>query len=128
MEINKIQLNTIGEKKQGGQQGGESSIEYLDVSGLDETTKQLISMMAQECKYSSPSGNIVGPVLLSLDALVPLNTLISRVIQIKIDFSCEFNVMGQKGLFADFVNMVGLTAEQLDSIPRLTKEQFYSLD
>ena len=30
--------------------------------------------------------------------------------------------------FMDVLNMAGITQEQLDAIPRITKEQFYSLE
>ena len=114
--------------EQGGSGGsGGSSLEYLDVSGVDSQTRAVLLSLAIEIKFSFSGGNIVGPILLAMDGIAPLNTLHERVTQMKIDKNSQFNVAGQSGTFMDFLNMMGVSNEQLAAIPRITKEEFYTL-
>ena len=116
MGINTIQLNTIGEKKQ----GGNSQIEYLDVSSLDDDVKIELSLLC--CVTKSKAGNswyITSPSAYYLYSAKP----------VALGFNTS-EVLSMEGIFGttfEIFEMIGMK-ELIDSLPRLTKEQFYSLE
>lgn len=116
--------------------GGESSIEYLDVSGLGAINaylRQILVQFADFVKIKTESSSGVG---VSLDGMGMLFGGVddTACVAIAIDFSRH--VKGRSSvreLDASIFDLLTTetnisTAEQLDSIPRITKEQFYNLD
>jgi hypothetical protein len=119
--------NVIIKRGEGGgstpPSGGESNIEYLDVSGLGVEEKTSLAGFAGLLCKVAPDGLIATPIaaLVSGDQVNP--TKISGMSAIMVDLSLEIYVFGQKMTIQEFVGN-----ELLDSIPRLTKEQFYNLE
>jgi hypothetical protein len=107
----------------GSGEGGGSNVEYLDVSGLGfEEKASLAGFAGLLCKVA-PDGLIATPIaaLVSGDQIDPTKT--SGMSAIMVDLSLEIYVFEQKMTIQEF-----LGNELLDSIPRLTKEQFYDLN
>lgn len=118
----------------GGSSSGEvSTIEYLDVSGLnmvDAMSKycilgfyaisvkmtingHLVYMPPSMLVYMLESGDIDSVHSVALDFNLPTNAIRSNLVTTK-----EY-ILSATG---------GLTQEELDAIPRITKEQFYNLE
>lgn len=136
MEIGKIQINTIGEKEQqgGATGGGDSNIEYLDVSGLDavdENLKNALVLLSPNVKSKTTEGTFVGLPLHGIQLIVGVSNNARTVIALAIDFNTIFKfVIGENAAsvnIKDYIMTSEFTQEQLDSIPRITKEQFYTL-
>lgn len=110
------------ENLQVGGGASESSIEYLDVSGIEESNKTVLCGFGYLGKTSE--GILPIPIMLT-EGLGSIPDKLSPVKSISIDFSTDlFNGFTIK----TFLYQVGIAAETLDSIPRLTKEQFYTLE
>lgn len=103
--------------------GGSSTVEYLDVSGLDVTNGTINKFLgcASLVKISS-YGMIVPPAFSA--------PLLPYVDKIKIDFNEKVSLGSEftslKTLILSLDDSI-IQEEQLDAIPRITKEQFYSL-
>lgn len=132
-----IKKGTAPAPPSGGESGG-STIEYLDVSGLGETNNSLrngLVMFADIVKSKNEEGTFVGACLSGIQTIFGFTTNnattcvavaveLSRHIKAKMNDGKELDMS-----IPDLLIMMGVTtAEQLDSIPRITKEQFYSLD
>lgn len=118
----------------GGSSGGEAStIEYLDVSGLDVTNK--------DSKYSffGMYSNSIKAKAMGYIAFCPSGMYHSMVemskidiLAVAIDFNLPTNSFGEtlkttKEYILSFPGDFGFTEEELDAIPRLTKEEFYAV-
>ena len=103
----------------------ESNIEYLDVSGLEDVKD--IAMLSQFMRTKSKIGNPMIGVMPSAYPFAIGMTSNVDILAVAIDLSAETFSQGQfdKMPLADFLAMMGI---DLDSIPRITKEQFYSLE
>lgn len=120
--------------------GGESAstIEYLDVSGVAETNENLrngLVMFADIVKSKNEEGTYVGVCLYGIQTIFGFsNNNATTSVAVAVDFSRHIKgkMNGVQELdmsIYDLLIMMGTaTAEQLDSIPRLTKEEFYNLD
>lgn len=101
----------------------ESSIEYLDVSGAsDEGVQQIFLMFSILVKYST----VYGTVIFSPFATANLN-FEKQLKAVMIDFTMQIAEMGVIGTIKDAFIQQGFTQEDIDAIPRITKEQFYDL-
>lgn len=102
-----------------GESGGEASnIEYLDVSG-SEVGKALCCMHSYQNK-----------ILVENDAISITSAIRSynnTYIACSICFSDTVIVANDKTTILEDLEASGITKEQLDAIPRITKEEFYSL-
>ena len=102
-----------------GGSGEASNIEYLDVSGINQeiyfTTLLIMSFVSK-----NKENGVVG--ILPSAAMVSYNN--SLIISLAIDFSFKTS----NGTILELLLNMGITKEQLDAIPRITKEQFYSLE
>ena len=113
--------------------GGEAStVEYLDVSGreLTDTVKILLVASAISVKITF-QGNIIymPPVLYEVAAVATIEELNSVAKYLAIDFNLlTYSPALGKINLNDLLVTLGVTQEQLDAIPRITKEQFYSLE
>ena len=117
--------------------GGASTIEYLDVSGLDSASKNqlmMVSLIARTSQFE-----MMGQVQKS--QVIPLSSMLlsisfeptaydaysNAVNAIGVDFTMQIKSQSTTGTVFDEVKKMPVY-EQLDAIPRLTKEEFYTLD
>lgn len=117
----------------GGGESGGSTLEYLDFSEwLYESWATFLIMSFIEVKgHPTLNGQ-------SVKVIAPTNvyrTLAGELLSIRqasIDFSMPIILSAggqvQTATVADYLIQQGATQEQLDAIPRLTKEQFYTLE
>lgn len=114
----------------------ESSIEYLDVSGLDNEYYFLgLVLSAIYVKAKISNGELEGSEVIGMNMahFSQMSTNFRDVKSICIDLT---SIISQKtgdevqSMTVEDMLVSGgsVTKEQLDSIPRLTKEQFYTLD
>lgn len=125
-------------KKGGG--GGESAstIEYLDVRGTGDTNENLrngLILFADIVKSKNDEGTFVGACLTGIQTLFGFSSNnATTCVAVAVDFSRHLKGKMNDGTeldmsIYDILIMMGTAAsEELDSIPRITKEQFYSLD
>lgn len=143
--MNTIRLNTIGTPcKAGGNAGGgngggsASSVEYFDVSGVEDNLKAGLVVFALEVKCIDENITCIagglGAMMVSLTGGVGLRAISVRkdrnviykgdLSGTMVDINAPFNeaiihIANQTGL--------SITQEQLDAIPRITEEEFYTL-
>lgn len=122
MEINKIQLNTIGggDSQQGENTGGGSSIEYLDVSGVDDSN--ILGFVSLGILVKIPNAGIFPPAIFALENQVENLRLTTAI---AVNYDIEFIMGGMNMNVEGLANNMGI---DITSAPRITKEQFYSLD
>lgn len=102
-----------------GESGGESSnIEYLDVSGVNQEP-YFASLLVTSFVGKHKEDGIVA--LLPSAAIAGHNS--EKIIALLVDFSFKT----PNGTLLELLLNMGTTKEQLDAIPRITKEEFYSL-
>ena len=113
----------------GGSGGGESSIEYLDVSGMNDDNKSSLIMHALLLKLTGEDV-ILGTQIIS-NGVYSRTPIPSKVTALSIDVTMPLT----KYMSPDQSDKQELTTlEEMgisvftDNLPRLTKEQFYSLD
>ena len=101
----------------------ESNIEYLDVSAFPDEAAKFLSTYSILCRVSANSGESV------LTAAITMQNPTAYLIKyIAIDLSLEMLEGRTKVSIKDALIAQGLTQADLDSIPRITKEQFYTLE
>ena len=121
----------------GGGGTNESSIEYLDVSGVQEgQLRNFLVAFASTLNIEITEGGLVGAKMtgvtwgyldLMLDSAVNPNWAKA----ISIDFTT--NIIQEQGgqqmamTIREIMTILGLNQADIDAIPRLTKEQFYDL-
>ena len=126
--LGKVTINT--EVSGGGESA--STIEYLDVTNVSESWLSIMLMMSLFVKQQVTLGGVtMNTVLPTLQSQSMKGDMLG-VTQIAIDFKATIALSGD-GLeniktVADFIILSGSTQEQLDVIPRITKEQFYTLE
>lgn len=108
--------------------GGESTIEYLDISGVED--KYIVFEWATSARLVIPQyATIVAPVGRMVETIK--NVGYDYVKAIGVDTSSMVAMrQGEDALsvtMAEYISMSG-NSELFDSIPRITREQFYSLD
>lgn len=112
----------------GSGEGGGSTIEYLDVSGVEDKT--IVFEWATSARLVIPQyAIIVAPVGRMVETIK--NVGYGYVEAISVDTSSMVAMrQGEDALsitMAEYISMSG-NSELFDSIPRLTKEQFYDLN
>lgn len=119
----------------GGSGEGGSTIEYLDVSGLEDLVleqiplRALLSSVSYRCKYNHPNGTGINVELVSQVNSWAEDIFSFEFLAFEIDFKANYDTDRFSQLsIEEWLSSIGVTREQLDSIPRITKEQFYSLD
>ena len=122
----------------GGGESGGSTIEYLDVSGLDYGSKNqllLSSLIARTSQYEAfgqvvePMVNLLGTVFMIIIAdTASFSAYSNAVTAIGIDFTMQTK-SSSSGIMTVLDELKVMPVyEQLDSIPRITKEEFYDLN
>lgn len=110
----------------GGGSEGESSIEYLDVSGLEDITMvACISFLARS--KSTVGTPMIGIFPTAYLYAVPNIITAVDVLAVAIDLSMEI-CPGAQGSIISIGDFLAMMEEDISSIPRITKEQFYSLE
>lgn len=101
-----------------------SSLEYLDVSGLEAgMNKEYIVGLSRLMKDPNNEG-ILPPAFAALESSAGYKDAWNEVKEVCFDFSVEVNMQGTIYPIAQFLSMIGA---DLTTIPRITKEQFYTL-
>ena len=117
----------------GGGESGGSTVEYLDLSeGLNESWATFLIMSFIEVKgHPTLNGQSV-KVIAPANVYKTLTGELLSLRQASIDFSMPIILsaggQAQTATVADYLIQQGATQEKLDAIPRLTKEQFYTLE
>lgn len=114
--------------------GGESAsnVEYFDFSGgLNESWAPFLIMSFIEVKGEPTLNGQSKKVIAPANVYRTLTGELLSVRQASIDFSMPIILSAggqtQTATVADFLIQQGATQEKLDALPRITKEQFYSL-
>ena len=117
---------TLAEMVEGEQSGGgagtESTMEYIDISGLSgDASIDVLTTFAVFFKGTVSGAKMYGTIGLLINQNYTLEAL-------AIDFTASIysESIGIVSV-SQAVEMYGLTSEQLAAIPRITKEEFYSL-
>ena len=138
-----IKKGTAPAPPSGGESGG-STFEYLDitnVTGMGGQLKFLLLQTAYMCKipqtFKVGAANFkqgvspVGAYMTMAGAFSPsseeFNTVMNGITAMSVNFSDTINMQGQVMTIGELFAMYGLQAD-IDSIPRITKEEFYNLD
>lgn len=139
----KVKTNVV----QSGEGGG-SSVEYLDVSGVSKHIKQTLLLLSLYAKVpqdiiidasagenqskttinagvAPSSGTSVQMGELGLSSEYT-DTLLSGITALGCDFSSKIVMQGQTMTLNEFFTMSG-GKEMIDALPRLTEEEFYTL-
>lgn len=124
---------TFESESSGGGAGTESTMEYLDVSGVDfvnggtkEGNLLMLSFMAK-CNHTILGDNAIVPIG---QLYVAGTSKTTSVHALAFDFSAKFivNTGTTNVSLKEALIQTGWTEEELAAIPRITKEQFYSLE
>jgi hypothetical protein len=123
---------------------GGSTFEYLDitnVTGMGGDLKFLLLQMAYMCKVPqtfkvdsktikqgiNPAGAFMTMAGAFLPSSEEFNIVMNGITAMSVNFSDTINIQGQVLTIGEMFAMYGVQAE-IDAIPRITKEEFYSLD
>lgn len=107
------------------------------MSGLGDTNESLrngLVTFADIVKSKNEEGTFVGVCLTGIQMLFGISTNnVTTCVAVAVDFSRRIKGKGSDeeigmSIAEILIMMVGATQEQLDSIPRITKEQFYTLE
>lgn len=144
--MNTIKLNTIGTPcKAGGNSGGgnggggsASSVEYWDVSGVEDGLRSGLPAFALEIKYIDEETTCIAGGMAALTVALTRSSGL-RAISIRKDRNIIFKgdlsgtILDINAPFNEAMVYLGsqlgipITLEQLDAIPRITEEEFYTL-
>ena len=112
--LSKVTVNT------NVQGGGESSLEYLDVSG---NSKMQSYYNAAILIKSTENGGMIIPAGMGNSGYDS-----SKFVAYGIDLNLQiYNSSTGLTTVGDMLNLFGITEEELAAIPRITKEEFYAL-
>lgn len=139
--MNTIKLNTIGTPcKAGGNSGGgggsASSVEYLDMRGADDQLKNLLGVFSINLNLELTEGGLKGTRMVGVtqayvDMMLDTPFNPSWINAVSIDFTTI--IKQKKGAdemamaLKDMLPMLGVSQDQIDALPRITKEEFYTL-
>lgn len=126
---------TFEDEQSGGGAGTESTMEYLDVSGVDfvnggtkEGNLLLYSFMVK-CNHTILGDNAVVPIG---QLYIAGTSNVTSVHALAFDFSAKCIISSViesvNVTLKELLLQTGWTEEMLAAIPRITKEQFYSLE
>lgn len=101
-----------------------SSMEYLDVSGLDRMLAEAILVSSYLTKFTTTDGRKFIGFEYMASALVDS---IDIIVAVCCDLNLKVNMNGNEMTVAEAIIQSGITQEQLDALPRITKEEFYTI-
>jgi hypothetical protein len=116
MALSKVTVNV---EVSGG--GTENSIEYLDVSSLKDNIKEHLILCSRSVKSISKMRFFAAPFLLE-------GGKADDVLSIEIDMAAIYLAMSYYTATVKEWLLDKFTQQELEAIPRLTKEQFYSFE
>jgi hypothetical protein len=102
----------------GGESGG-GTMEYLDISGNEN--KLQVVLLSTLIKLEGLILPAAALVEVALDGIDAFSSMINSINQIAVDGTLEFND-------GNGDETIGSAIDGYDSIPRITKEQFYDLN
>lgn len=126
-----LALKEVSVKVKGGG-GSASSVEYLDVSGASDNVRTALVVLAENIKSANDEGVFCGLPLYGVQFFfgIPTNN-VSTTIAVGVDFSRKIKagIQGQLPELSiiDLMTMQGINKEDIDAIPRITEEEFYTL-
>lgn len=137
-QLNYKSLNTLGDVDitQSVVPGGgtaESTMEYLDVSGLDEaTTLTVLKKIAQSVKWRSTAGSSVGEINIAPYGLFgpPSINGVEQAEFLAAAIDLEQLILNPSGGLSELTplsTLLPFLGVDLAAIPRITKEEFYKL-
>lgn len=110
----------------GGGESGGSTIEYLDISGLSGYAKMDLCMYSLAVKGLLGEQQMAG---LPTNAYFTAQGKSTDVTACIIDFSLEIKAMVEGSIMTMTVGeQIKNSGTDIDSLPRITKEQFYDLN
>lgn len=128
--LNSVKVKTnVPTSGEGGGAGSESTIEYIDVTGLGKDMRHSLIDFSSLVKWKdSYSGDVY--IYPTHYASYEADNFYNEVMAVAIDFSAMVSIgNGVFGTIKEFImDDNGYPSEMLDSIPRITKEEFYNLD
>lgn len=131
----------LGSQNEGGNEGGNtgggevaSTIEYLDVSGLSDSSLEFFVLFSPLCKVITDDGIIaVGTTFDGIGTMIGYTTTNNNIVKaVGVDLTqrCYFKKGDEliiMSLTELLTTMVGVSQAEIDSIPRITKEEFYAI-
>ena len=110
---------------------GEASIvEYLDITNV-ASYKEVLLQHSLQANVNSTELKMIAPSLVVYGILNDLNGNYTSL-YIEIDFNSKiYAIQGVEKMeypIGEYLTMAGISQSELDAIPRITKEQFYSLE
>ena len=117
-----------------GSGSSEVSVEYLDISNLDSDVKKLNLVTISNIIKIEKDGDIMCTTpIMQLDPMSgsiggTLDYFTNATIAVCIDFNLVIKYPDWEVTNKEFLLENGFTQEELDAIPRITKEEFYNLD
>ena len=111
--------------------GGEetSNVEYLDIRNIER--KYDLVWLSYNTSLVINGNHMIAPIGLMMVAGTDYHEFINACAYVEIDLNSKrITVEGNQIVStSEFITLSGLmTQEQLDAIPRITKEEFYSLE
>lgn len=112
---------------------GGSNVEYLDIREAGGVLRGFLGGLADSINYASGDKKYVGLNSEALRALLGVDLAATDCLAVSIDFSrktkiIEGDIAFDGTLMDVLLTMNIITQSDLDSIPRITEEEFYSLD
>lgn len=109
------------------QGGTASTMEYLDVRNIDEDLKFSLINSSYLIKIPAEGNNFIYPTLFAANDFY--NILYVDTVAIAIDFSASVAFNNETLTIKEMISCDnGYPLDVFDSIPRITKEEFYNLD
>lgn len=123
-------LNKIEESGSDNGDGDASTIEYLDITNV-ASYKEILLQHSLQANLNSNEFKIIAPSFAVYASLSQLNDNYN-FLYIEIDFSSKIYAMqGTEKIeypIGEYLVIGGVSQDELDAIPRITKEEFYSLE
>ena len=105
-----------------GDSGGEeSTIEYLDVSGLDKMTKSALLEFSFYAKI-----NTNGTIVVAFGTMTDVRSVPDNIIALGVDTNASMIAANTTYTVIEYFKLIGLL-DVYNSVPRITKEEFYAV-
>ena len=126
-------LHKRGGASSGGSSGGEGNVEYLDISNLDNANKVNLVVKSNIIKIEKYGAIMCTTPTMVLDPMSgSIGEILDYYANATIAVCIDFNLVNKypDGEFTNKELLLGyeFTQEELDAIPRITKEEFYNLE
>lgn len=102
--------------------GGDSSIEYLDVSGMDKMTKSALLELSFYVKVIVSGNNTI-----ALGTMTDVRSSVDNIIALGVDINANIVSPNISTTLIEYIQLMGIL-DMYNSVPRITKEEFYNLE